>query len=126
MCRQCHMHLPDDVVLDQLLETFDNPQYKLWNTTSLSHILIAVEGCNGSKVHKIALIIVEGFYEWYLGYSNGMWQNFYCYMPKYGYEPFPHSTIIRKMIDDSVEVYKNGYEKECVNVDTNGCEKNED
>ena len=112
MCRECHMHQSDDIVLEQMLDSLKKPHYKLWNTTSFSHILITVEGCNGEDVHKIALIVAEGFYEWYLGYSHGLWQYFYKYKPKYGFECFPHANEIRKMIDDSVQVYKNRHRKE--------------
>jgi hypothetical protein len=112
MCRECHMHIPDDIMLEQLSDTLKNPHFKLWNTTSLSHILIAIEGYNGEKVHKIALILAEGFYEWYLGLSHGVWQHFYKYKPKYGMECFPHSTEIRKMIDDSLLIYENKHKKQ--------------
>ena len=101
MCRQCHAGLSDETVKTQLQESLDNPQFEKWNTTSLSHILIAAEGENGPEARAIALELAEKFYNWFLGPSNGAWQYVLTYTPNSGLEPFPHSSEIRKMIDEA-------------------------
>ena len=45
MCLQCHEHLSDDTVYDQLADvysdSFDNSEFRLINATSVSHFIIA-------------------------------------------------------------------------------------
>jgi hypothetical protein len=101
MCRQCHSGLSDETVKAQLQESLDNPQFEKWNTTSLSHILIAAEGVNGPEVRVIALELAEKFYQWFLGPTNGTWEYAFTYVPENGLEAFPHSSEIRKMIDEA-------------------------
>ena len=104
MCNQCHDKLSDECVLSDLTETLKNPQFEKWNTTSLGHVLIAIEGQNGSKAHDIALQLAENFYSWFLGPTNGEWKKSYSYNPCL--EAFPHSSKIREMIDSANVKYK--------------------
>lgn len=106
MCRKCHGALSDELVIAQLEESLPNPQYERWNTTSLSHMIIAIEGTNGPKAHDLALELANGFYNWYLGPSNGAWEYVSSYTPKHSLEPFPSSTEIREMIDDAQAEYE--------------------
>jgi hypothetical protein len=101
MCRQCHAGLSDETVKTQLQESLDNPEFEKWSTTSLSHVLIAAEGTNGPEARVLALELAENFYAWFLGQTNGAWQVLSSYTPNSGLEPFPHSSEIRRMIDDA-------------------------
>lgn len=113
MCRQCHSQLSDETILTQLTEALKNPEYEKWNTTSLSHICIAIEGANGKEAHDLGVQLAEGFYTWFLGSTNGVWESLYRYQPATGLEPFPHSSEIRKMIDDAKALYEKDYPSDC-------------
>jgi hypothetical protein len=112
MCRQCHSGLSDETVIAQLKEALENPQYEKWNTTSLSHMIIAIEGTNGAEAHDLGLQLAEGFLEWFLGSTNGAWEMVQTYIPKSGFEQFPHSTEIRMMIDDAKDVYEKNHSED--------------
>lgn len=106
MCLQCHEHISDDELVEQLKDSIKNPQFEKWNTTALSHVCIAIRGANGPEAHELALIDANNFYTWFLGATGGWWQYFSTYQPKSGLEPFPDSSAIRKHIDDSNQFYR--------------------
>lgn len=124
MCRQCHSTFTDEQILAQLRESIDDPKYELWNTTSLSHMLICIEGHNGAEAHELGLKLANGFCDWYLGMTNGAWEYVTTYMPSNGIESFPHSTEIRAMIDAAVDTYENGVHTNAKS-DDEGCECDE-
>lgn len=54
MCIQCHSSLSDQMVYDQITEQINtgSKYYHLYNSTSISHFLIAAWGYNGMEVKK--------------------------------------------------------------------------
>lgn len=104
MCKNCHIKLSNNFVIEQIKESIENPHFEQWNTTSIDYMLLSLRGLNGEEAHNLSKILIEMFYEWYLGSTQGLWQNFYQY--KTGLFPFPHSKELRKMIDDAEEFYK--------------------
>jgi hypothetical protein len=121
MCLQCHESLyPDnDTLLIELNKYITYPQFSIWTTTSLSHILFTVSGLNGENCHDLGNEIVEMFYKWYLGKTNGLWQLFITCFPKNRVSPFPHSSKIREQINDANKFYnenKNRSRKEMVKL----------
>lgn len=111
MCLKCHSGLSDDVIIKQLTEAIQNPNFDAWNTTSLHHVYLAIYGLNGGHAHELGLQLAEQFYQWYLGSTNGYWQWFTGYMPKNGFEEFGHSSKIRQNIDKAKEFYKKNKDK---------------
>lgn len=112
MCLQCHTTFKDDNgVVTDLQELIKNPQFEEWNTTSLHHVLLMIKGVNGKVAHELAIELAEMFYSWFMGKTRGIWQLFSEYEPPCGVEPFPHSTDIRIMIDDSIQFYRSHIDK---------------
>ena len=48
----------------QLKDCLTNPSYEVWNSTSISHMLIAYSGANGSKTQDLAEILIIDFLDW--------------------------------------------------------------
>jgi hypothetical protein len=107
MCQQCHDNLKtsNEDTYRFLLSTLQDPKFHLWNSTSLSFILFAIEGQDGDNCHKIGNILVERFYKWYLGYSMGLWEYFYTYKNILGVSKFKGSKDIRRAIDNANLIY---------------------
>lgn len=127
MCLQCHMVVTPDSAVEELKRTLDDCKFDEWNTTSLSHILLAVRGLDGPKAHELANELAEKFYKWFVGNSWGMWQLFYSYQPRTGLEPFPSSSKIREMIDDANSFYaqhKDKSKEEKIKILTNRVDSN--
>jgi hypothetical protein len=58
--------LSNEEVIKQLKDILDGEFYfETWNTTSVSHILIALMGHNGSEGKELSLKIFEIFLSWY-------------------------------------------------------------
>ena len=65
MCIRCHSNLSDDYVYNDLYNTLhNNPNYEIFNSTSISHLHIAALNYNGEKVKKIAIELLENFSNW--------------------------------------------------------------
>lgn len=103
MCILCHQRNPE-INIQQLKNGILNPHFEEWNTTSLSHVLLSIRGLDGAEGHKLGKKLAEMFYEWYGGWSKGLWQHFTTYFPPHGCEEFPKYSEIRKMIDNA-ELY---------------------
>jgi len=72
MCLQCHQQIPDEVVVKQMKEAVENPQYEKWNVTSISHISIAAMGTNGEDAKKLARELLDKYIEWKNNHKNDM------------------------------------------------------
>ena len=68
MCLQCHEHLSDDTVYEQLAgvysDSFDNSEFTRINSTSVSHFIIAASGYNGTKVRDISIKVIDKYKNW--------------------------------------------------------------
>ncbi len=70
MCLVCHQGLTDEVVLKQIddilkeIDEGDTSDFIKWNTTSVSHIILAGLGLNGPEVRFKAIKLLEHFIEW--------------------------------------------------------------
>jgi hypothetical protein len=64
MCITCHKGLSDEVYLSKLKETLINPQFSVWNTTSLSHLAIGVVGYNGLECRNLAHQLMTNYIQW--------------------------------------------------------------
>ena len=102
MC-DCHHVLDNDTVVKQLTNALQHCEYADWNSTSLSHLLMIVRGCNGSEAHSLALQLVEKFYIWY-----EIAEPIYA---SHNMSVFAPRSSIRTMIDEACNVYKNEYKK---------------
>ena len=74
MRKQCHATMSKETLLSQLQESLNNPQYERWNTTSVDHILLSLEGNDDEKCQRLALEILEGFLVWY---KNNKYDRYY-------------------------------------------------
>lgn len=91
MCRKCHSGLSNETVISQFKEELSNPKFEEWNTTSLHHLLIVLEGENGCEARDIALKLSEKFFWWYMVYGS-------CFQSTTDKElnHFPGLTILEK------------------------------
>jgi len=66
MCIQCHSSLSDQMVSYQISEQINagSRYYHLYNSTSISHFLIAAEVYNGVEVKKKAEILLKKYINW--------------------------------------------------------------
>lgn len=90
MCRQCHNSLSDSQVLSQMKEAETDPHFEEWNTSSVSHVLIAASGHNGTEAADIANKILDDF-EIYLKTKP------YKYLPKNGVESMVSVNELKKL-----------------------------
>jgi hypothetical protein len=89
-----------------LQKALDNPEFEAWNTSSFHHVILTIYGLDGEKAHYLGIQLAEKFYTWFMGpFGRGFWQYVTKYHPRNGLVPFPHSTELRKMIDDAVTFY---------------------
>ena len=56
--------MSDEMVKKQLLETLENPQFEVWNSTSVSHLTLSVIGFNGYEVAELAHTLLNRFIVW--------------------------------------------------------------
>jgi hypothetical protein len=63
MCGFCHSNLSDDAIMQSLRECIakGDAGFANFNTTSLSHIYIALMGVNGPIAHDLAETIITNF-----------------------------------------------------------------
>lgn len=111
MCLYCHLGETSESSVRSLRNALENPEFEIWNTTSLSHVLLAVRGLDGSEAHELGCQLIEQFYDWFLGKTNGYWEYFTNYFPSHGFEPFPTIKEIRQMIDEAYEFYEKHHDK---------------
>lgn len=66
MCIQCHSNLSDQMVFDQITKQINagSKYYHLYNSTSISHFLIAYSGYNGPEVKKKSEILLKKYINW--------------------------------------------------------------
>jgi hypothetical protein len=104
MCFQCHMRLSNEVVTNQLSETVQNPRYYKWNTSMVSHLVIAATGHNGEPARELAQKLLKGFIEWRRTKPDD-------YMPESGMESM-------FTVNDLERIYKIADEKKLDEVET--------
>lgn len=66
MCLTCHS-MNNSVVLQQLQNSVDNPEFQKWNWTSFSHLSLSFLGINGEE----AKILSKKLFEMYIEWSSG-------------------------------------------------------
>ena len=64
MCLKCHLRLDDNDILEQLTRALKEKNYELFNSTSISHIILAGHGINGFKTKEIAINLLIDFNKW--------------------------------------------------------------
>ena len=64
MCLQCHLGLSVEQVSTQLHEQLDTPGYIKYNSTSISHFIIAASGYNGLDVRNNAITLLNNYNDW--------------------------------------------------------------
>ena len=66
MCLQCHLGLSDKTILDQLQYSINegNKNFYKYNSTSISHIIIATSGYNGLAVRNTAIELLKLYVDW--------------------------------------------------------------
>ncbi len=80
MCRECHNNFTNGEVVRQLQLVVRNPDFEMWNTTSVSHLLIAASGRNGTHASNLANTLLDNFEIFLQGKPNK-------YLPRTGLEP---------------------------------------
>jgi hypothetical protein len=65
MCWLCHSKLTNEEVISQLKESLANPQYEVWNSTSIAHIIYSMYGANGKEAASLALQLFQGAMEFF-------------------------------------------------------------
>jgi hypothetical protein len=83
MCLLCHSQMSNEEVYKQLLESKWHPNFKNWNSTSLSHTMFAAMGVNGDEPRKLALGILTQYITWYQKNKPN------CYLPSSGMTNMP-------------------------------------
>ena len=61
MCIQCHQHISDEEMVRQLK---GDPQFDKWNTTSISHMIIAGLGVNGEEAITLSINMLTKFLDY--------------------------------------------------------------
>ena len=66
MCLQCHLGLSDETILNQLQDAINkgNIFFNEYNSTSISHIIIATSGYNGLAVRNTAIELLKMYVDW--------------------------------------------------------------
>jgi hypothetical protein len=93
MCLECHSRLTNDQVLQQLLDTQKLPEFNEWNTTSVSHCLLACAGANGAEARELGFSIMDDFLKWYTNTKKDR------YFPECGIEPMPSTQELKNVLN---------------------------
>ena len=66
MCLKCHLGLSDEMISSQLQEQLDKDtnDYPKYNSTSISHLIIAASGYNGINVRNKSITLLEQYNTW--------------------------------------------------------------
>lgn len=64
MCLKCHSGISNQQVIDSFQKTLIEPKFEVWNSTSISHIIIAACGYNGLTARKLALELLGKYMDW--------------------------------------------------------------
>lgn len=64
MCISCHKGLSDEIITVQLQEALKNPEFDVWNETSLSHMAICIVGYNGIECRIMGNQLLEEYIQW--------------------------------------------------------------
>ena len=68
MCGKCHKGLSDERIIEELKT--DDKKFEEWNTTSLNHMLLIIQGCNGREAAELAYPIAKEYMEWKIAQTN--------------------------------------------------------
>lgn len=63
MCLYCYINLSDVEIFEQI-NSSTSEEFKLWNSCSLNHMLIASSGYNGDEVRNIAIRVLSEYFNW--------------------------------------------------------------
>lgn len=61
MCQKCHRTFSDVEISEQLNDAILNPQFHVWNSTSINHLIIIANGHNGEKNSELAKQLLKDF-----------------------------------------------------------------
>lgn len=66
MCLQCHLGLSDETILNQLQDAINKgtSDFNEYNSTSISHIIIATSGYNGLALRNTAIKLLKMYLDW--------------------------------------------------------------
>ena len=66
MCIKCHIGLSDSIVCSNMQDEIDNgsKNFNIYNSTSISHIIIAASGFNGLNIRGKAIKLLENYKNW--------------------------------------------------------------
>ena len=56
--------MSDETTKKQYLECIENPQFEVWNSTSINHLIISIMGYNGYEVSDIAYQLCKNYIDW--------------------------------------------------------------
>ena len=63
MCISCHIKLSDKEIYNYL-KNCDENSFKLYNSTSISHLILSSSGFNGEKNRNISINFMIKYYHW--------------------------------------------------------------
>jgi len=64
MCWACHQQIPKEETKRQYLASLENPQFEVWNGTSVSHLMLDVSGYNGYEISDLAFQLFRDYISW--------------------------------------------------------------
>ena len=66
MCIKCHSSLSNELILKHLKEELDSgaKNFSLYNSTSISHLIISASGYNGCDIRNKAITLLNKYNEW--------------------------------------------------------------
>ena len=59
MCESCHRKYSDQEILDQTKKALSNPQFEIWNWTSVGNVAIGATGFNGPIVRDLCMELIQ-------------------------------------------------------------------
>ena len=66
MCIKCHSSLSNEIILTDLIKELDSGEknFPIYNSTSISHIIISASGYNGCDIINKAITLLNKYNEW--------------------------------------------------------------
>jgi len=64
MCIMCHFSCSVEKTLEDLESEIKSPKFEVWNSASISHLLISITGIDGPRVKELALELMERYIVW--------------------------------------------------------------
>ena len=64
MCILCHFKFTSEEIRSQLEPSLTDPKFEVWNSTSVSHILLSTTGLDGPQAKEISQTLLERYIAW--------------------------------------------------------------